>query len=292
MARSNPRAIFGVHAAAPYRRSSGLPYGELRVIKGSSLSLSSELIELFGGSSKYAWAAEEGSITAEMTWNVGELPSFLFELFLGNAPTDGTTEASGNIGTAANTLNATIVDAANGITLVDLVTGSSDNLKLGNYVIKGLTASTFNLYIKNTLDVGRGTDVTILTDDLCVASAVAFTGSLASVPALGLQFTKTGTLAFGVGDTAEFAVRPQNTGYSEVVIGGVANQSFPEFGAVLSAQKRGNDELLDIDVYKCKAAGMPLPFEMGQFQGLELKIKVLYDSTRDGIFKMRAIKAT
>lgn len=292
MSRTAPRAIFGVHGVTPYSRTTGLPYGELRVIAGSSLEMTGDLQELMGGSSKYAWASEEGAITAEMTLKVNELPNFLFTLFLGNAPTDNAAETSGNVATAANKQGTSVINGTNGISSVSLLSGSAANLKFGKYAVKALTASTFNLYYLTGLDLGRGTDGTILTDDLVVGSALSFTASVASSPAFGLQFNQVGTPAFAVGDTATFDVRPVNTASSTVRIGGVTQQSFPEFGALVYAQKRGNQEMLELDVFRCKGAGMPLPFEMAKFADFEVKVKCLYDDSKDGLFDMRHVAAS
>lgn len=292
MARSAPRAIFGVNGCTPYSRTTGLPLGELRIVKSSSLSLSGELVDLVGGASKYPWASEEGAITAEMTLSVGELPNFMFQLFLGNAPTENTAQASGSISALTDKNGGSIVDPTNGIASVFLLASSQANLKFGKYVVKALTASTFNLYLLSGIDAGRGTDVSILTDDMCVASALSFTASVASVPALGVSFALIGTPAFTLGDTATFEVQPVNSASSNVRIGGLSNQSFPEFGALVYSQKRGNQEMLELDIFRCKAAGMPLPFEMGQFAGFEVKVKCLYDDVKDGIFDMRHVQPT
>lgn len=289
MARSTPRSIFGVHGVTPYNRTTGLAYGELRVLAGSSLELSGDQQDLMGGSSKYSWASEEGAITSEMTLKVNELPNFLFTLFLGTAPTDNAAETSGNLSTLTDKNGTTIVDATNGISSVSLLTGSAANLKFGKYVVKAVTASTFNLYYLTGIDLGRGTDGTILSDDMVVASAVSFTASVASVPAFGLQFNQVGTPAFTTDDTATFDVRPVNTKSTTVRIGGVTGQSFPEFGALVYAQKRGNGEMLELDVFRCKGAGMPLPFEMAKFAEFELKVKCLYDDVKDGLFDMRHV---
>jgi hypothetical protein len=290
MARNAPRSIFGVHGATAYNRTTGVPYGEFQIVKSSSVSLQAELIEQMGGSAKYSWAAEEGAITAELSLNVGELPDFAFELFLGKAPTAGSAETSGNISTAANLNGSTVINGTNGIGSVFLLTGSAANLKFGKYTIKALSSNTFNVYYRSGIDLGRGTNGSHLTDDLCVASALSVASAAATLPAFGLEFAKAGTPAFTTGDTAEFEVRPVNTGYSTARIGGVVDQSFPEFGCLVYAQRRGNQEQLELDLFRCKGAGMPMPFEMGQFAGYELKAKILYDSTKDGIFDMRHVK--
>lgn len=290
MARKAPRSIFGVHGATPYNRTTGLPYGELRVAKSSSLSLQGELVEQMGGSSKYSWAAEEGAITAELTLNVGELPNFMFELFLGKAPTDGSAETSGNISTAANKNGTSVINGTNGIGSVFLLTGSAANLKFGKYVLKALSANTFNVYYLSGIDLGRGGDGSFLTDDLCVASALSVASANATLPLFGLEFAKAGTPAFVTGDTATFEVRPVNSGYSTVRVGGIVSQSFPEFGCLVYAQRRGNQQMLELDLFRCKGAGMPIPFEMGQFAGFEVKAKVLYDEALDGIFDKRFVE--
>ena len=292
MARSAPRSIFGVHGVTFYRRDTGVPYGELRVLQGSSISLAAELVDQMGGSSKYSWASEEGAITSEMTINTGELPNFMFELFLGAAPTLNAAETSGNISTLTNKDGTSIQDSSDGVASVYLLSGSAANLKFGKYVVEGAGSATFNLYYASSVDIGRGTDGSHLSDLLLVASSVAFTSSVASVPAFGLAFDQIGTPAFVAGETATFEVRPVNSESSDVTVGSLVGQSFPEFGALVYAQKRGNGEQLEIDCYRCKAAGMPIPFEMGAWASFEVNAKLLYDSTQDGLFKMRHVSPT
>ena len=60
MSLPQPRHFFGVHSVSPYNRTTGMFYGILQVLGGSSLDLAGELVELRGGSSRYSWAAEEG----------------------------------------------------------------------------------------------------------------------------------------------------------------------------------------------------------------------------------------
>lgn len=288
MAQTQPRIIYGLNSAILYSRTTGLAYGELRVLKGSSVSLTAELQEQMGGAQKYSWAAEEGGITSELSLNVGELPNFLFELFLGNAPTAATAQTSGSISTLTDKYGTTIQDNTNGVASVYLLSGSSANLKFGKYVVLAATASTFDLYYSTSIDLARGTDGAHISDTLCVASGVAFTASVASVPAFGVAFAQIGTPAFTVGNTATFEVLPVNSKSSSVVIGGI-NTTFPEYGTLIYTQKRGNGEMLEIDLYRCKSAGMPLPAEAAAFANFEIKAKVLYDSDLDGAFKIRHV---
>lgn len=290
MARSAPRAIFGVHGATPYNRTTGLPYGELRVLKGSSLSLQGEQQELLGGAAKYPWAVEEGAIKAELSLNIGQLEDFMFELFLGKAPTALSAETSGNVSTAANKKGTSIINGSNGISGVSATSADNGDLKFGKYIIVALSANTFDVYITSSIDTGRGNNVTVSTDAMKIIAAADISSANVVDAATGLTFTKAGTPAFTTGDTATFEVRPVNSGGSTVTIGGVVDQSFPEFGCVLYAQKRGNQEMAEIDIFRCKAAGMPIPFEMGAFAAFEVKVACLYDDTQDGLFSFRHVK--
>jgi hypothetical protein len=75
-----------------------------------------------------------------------------------------------------------------------------------------------------------------------------------------------------------------------VRIGSSADSSFPEFGAIVMSSKRGNGELMELDCFRCKGAGMPLNFEQNAFAEAEVKVKVLYDADKDGVFEVRYIK--
>jgi hypothetical protein len=291
MALSEPRAIFGIHSVTPYRRNDGTPYGIMKVLQSSSLAFTGELIDLNGGSQKYAWASEDGLISAEMTLAVNQFEDFMFELFLGASTTANAAETTGAIDDFVDVKGTSIKDASNGIDAVEVTAGDSADLKFGKYVIKALSANTFDLYLMSDVDLGRGTDVAFENDALKLnATALDISAADVVVANLGLTFSKVGTPAFTVGDTASFKVRPPNSGSSEIVVGSVANQSFPEFGAVVIAQKRGNGQMVEVDLFRCKAAGMPVPFETNAFAATEITAKALYDSTLDGVYKMTVIK--
>ncbi len=293
MALTDPRAIFGVHSFTPYNRTTGLFYGEVRVLKGSSLALSGEQIDLMGGSSKYPWASEDGNITSEISLKVAQFEDFMFELFLGAAPTNNSAETTGNVSTLTNKKGSSTMNATTGIASVTALSGSESDMKFGKYVVKVVSATTVDVYFSSDADIGRGTDGSYQDDDLKItASALTVvSGATVNVPSFGIKFTGgSGAIAMTTGDTATFEVRPINTGSMTVTVGGVANQTFPEFGAIIMAQKRGNQELTEIDCFRCKAVGMPINFEQNAFSETEIKIKALYDSTADGVFKMRTVK--
>jgi hypothetical protein len=295
MSLSAPRSFFGVHSWTPYSRTNGLFYGTLKVLKGSSLSLSSEMTELNGGTSKYPWAIEEGLITAEMSLKFSQYEDFLFELFLGKAPSPVSAETSGNCSSLTNKYGTSLMHATTGIATVTVKAAEKTDLKFGKYVVKVVSATTVDVYYSSDLDIGRGTNGVYANDALKVtASPLTITASTATeITDFGLELTGgSGTIGMTTGDTATFMVRPISTGGMTVDIGGQADQSFPEFGSIVMAAKRGNGEMLELDCYKCKAAGMPLNFEQNAFSEAEVKIKCLYDQDLDKVFSLRHVKAT
>lgn len=53
------KTLYGIHQATFYNRSNDVPYGTLRVLGGSSLAISGEVVQLTGGSSKFIWDLQE-----------------------------------------------------------------------------------------------------------------------------------------------------------------------------------------------------------------------------------------
>lgn len=286
MALSAPRTFFGIHSVSPYSRTSGEFYGELKVLESSSLTLSGESIPLVGGSNKFPWESSDGAIEASMTLSYSEYPNFVFELFLGNAPTTNAAEAAGSVSSIANVKGTSVVSGANGIDAIEITSGDDADVKFGKYIIVATAAQTFDLYLSSDVDIGRGTDGSYVNDSLLIATGLDVSATDAVVADWGLTFSKVGTPAFTTGDSAEFYARPVNTSSMDVTIGAQASQSFPAFGAMIYGQKKGSGEMVEIDAYNCKAIGMPLNFARNAFSSAEVTVTMLYDSSKDGVFKL------
>lgn len=293
MALSAPRSIFGVHSFAPYNRSTGEFYGILKVLGGSSLALSGETVDLMGGSSKWPWAVEDSTITAELNLRFSQYEDFLFELFLGKQPTANSAQSSGDVSTPSNVNGSSVVESTTGIASIAATSGSESDLKFGKYIIKAASTTEVDIYISSDVDQNRGTDGELQNDLLKITASpltVPGTGGTVDVPSYGLTITGgSGTVAFTAGDTAEVFVQPINDGSMDVTIGG-SSDTFPEFGAVLYAQKRANGEMLEIDCYRCKAIGLPINFEMNAWSESEVTAKVFYDSAKNAVFKVRHVQ--
>jgi hypothetical protein len=279
---------------SPYSRTTGSFYGILKVLDGSSLNVEGSLVELMGGSSKFPWAVETGELKVEMSIKISQFEDFLFELFLGKAPTTNAPEATGSV-TALVSKVTGVLNASTGIASVSLKSGQSASVKFAKYVVKYASATTVDVFASSDVDAARGTDFAY-QDDLLKITATPLsitTGTAVEIPGTGLELTGgSGTIALVAGGVATFESRPINTGSTSVRIGGLANQTTPEFGAIVIAQKRSNDEMTEIDCFRCLGSGMPIGFEKNAWANAEIKVKAFYDSAKDGVFDLRYVKAS
>jgi hypothetical protein len=288
---TQPRNLFGIHSILFYRRSDRTPYGPpLKVLASGGVDLPADFEDLTGGSEKFVLASEPKTITPEMKVTTKDYADYLYQLFMGATVTKNAAEASGNVSALAN-YKGTSVQGAVGIASIAALTGSEANLKFGRYVIKAISPTTVNILVSSDIDFRRGTDVSYENDDLEVLAAdVTITAATpVNVASLGLELTGgAGPIAMVVGDTAQFEVRPINAGSSVIDIGDVGTE-FPEFGAIIYAQKRGSGEMFEIECYRCIGAGLPMNFEEKVFAQAELTIKVLKDFALDRVMRIRAI---
>ncbi len=288
---TQPRNLFGIHSILFYRRSDRTPYGPpLKVLASGGVDLPADFEDLTGGSEKFVLASEPKTITPEMKVTTKDYADYLYQLFMGATVTKNAAETSGNVSTLANYKGTSLV-AATGIASVSALAGSEANLKFGRYVVKAISATTVNILASSDIDFRRGTDVAYENDDLelLAADVTITTGADSNIASLGIKLTGgAGTIAMVAGDTAQFEVRPINAGSSIIDIGDVGTE-FPEFGAIIYAQKRGSGEMFEIECYRCIGAGLPMNFEEKVFAQAELTIKVLKDFTLDRVMRIRAI---
>lgn len=293
MPQSSPRIIFGVHSFTPYNRLDRTFYGEVRVLSSSSLEVSGELVELTGGSNRFPWDVQDGLISAELKLNVKEYPNFLFELFLGKAPTVIAASAtSGTVSALANGKGTSAFKATTGIASVQALAASEADMKFGKYVIKVISATTVHVYAASDVDFQRGTDKDFEDDSLKITTtALTITAATpVTVPGFGITLTGgSGTIAMVVGDTAYFEVLPPHNGAMEVNIGATSD-TFPEFGAIMIAQQKGNGEMFDVEAFRVKAIGLPLGLSAKEFSEAEITAKCFYDADKNSVLRIRHVK--
>lgn len=292
MALGKPRTIYGIHLATFYEIATGLPYGTIRVLGGSTISLAGELISLTGGSSPYPWDAQDGAITPEISLKLKEIPNFLFKLFLGKTPTEALDSAA-NVSALVNIFGTSIFDAAAGIASVGVKSGSEDDVKFSKYIVRGVSPTTVDVYAYSNIDFFRGTDKQYENDLLKITAAPLTVpdGAPVEVPGFGVELTGGTSVAMTADDTASFEANPASLEQMDVLIGeqGVC---IPEFGVVVNPQKQANGSMWEIDCFRVKALGMPLGMEEKAFNEMEITGTLLYDSTENGVYKSRYLKPT
>ncbi|MBF0315606.1 MAG: hypothetical protein HQK52_19455 [Oligoflexia bacterium] len=279
--RSQPRVFFGVHSFTPYNAKTGEFYGTVEALKGSSFSLSGELVELTGGSSKFPFAIADSSISAELSFKPCEYPDFLFELFLGKKPTD-----KKNIGGLVGDINGSIKGKIN-ITVL-----KKEDVKFGKYFVKAIkkddllldhevivSGMAFQLSVSSSVDFSQGDDATFVNDSLLI-----------DFKKTGLKIEKGAVDGLVDGDSGFFDVWPPSDQGSIEVTVGASGDVFPEFGAIIMGQKSGGGDLIEIDVFRLKGIGLPLGFEEKKFSESEIKAKAMYDANKNGICKVRYLK--
>ncbi len=290
MPLSDPRIIFGVHSFTPYDRATFEPFGTAKVLGSSTFSLAGELVKLNGGSNRYPFAIEDSTITAEIALAMKEFPDFAFELFLGKAPTANSAEADGSVTTLTNRKGTSVV-ANTGIASVDVLSSSEADLKFGKYLVKVASATTVDVIGFSDVDFARGTDL-VFEDDNLKITAAALTivqSATVEVPKLGIELTgDSGVIAMVTGDTASFEIRPINTKSMDVTIGATTDV-FPEFGAIMMGQQRGNGEMVEIEVFRAKATGLPIGLDEKAFAEPEVTAEAFFDSTANAVAKIRHV---
>ena len=100
-----------------------------------------------------------------------------------------------------------------------------------------------------------------------------------------------GVIGMTADDTAVFNVRSPHAGVSEIAIGS-ASATFPEHRQLCVAQKRANGDTFELEMHKVLGSGMPIPFTEQEFSIPELNMKLVYDSERDEVAKIRAKRAS
>lgn len=293
MGVSAPRNLFGIHSILFYRRSDGSAYGPpLKVLASGGIDLPADFEDLTGGSEKFVLASEPKVITPEMKITTKDYADYLYEIFMGATVTKNPAEASGNVSTPANKFGTSVVSSVGLASVSVIPTTGAANLKFAKYWIVAKSPTTVNILASSDIDFRHGTVASYQNDDAEVLAAdVTITaGGNTDVASLGLRLVGgVGPIAMVAGDTAELEVRPPNTASSIIDIGDVGT-TFPEFGAMIYAQKRGSGQMFEINAYRCIGAGMPHNFEEKVFAQAELTVKVLKDFALDRVMRIRAIE--
>ena len=293
MALPAKKHIFGIHSFTAYNILTGMPYGTAHVNGEMTFALSGEQIDLFGGSSLYAWANENGVISAEGSISFRELPDWTYGAFQGVDATTNAAETGGFASTIAAVSGSSVV-ATTGIATVGVKSGSEADLKSCGFIVKAVSATTVDVYALTDIDFTRGTDLTYQDADLKITASplTIATSTAVEIPNTGLELTGgSGTIAMTTGDTAEFESRSINTGSTTVAVGGVG-ETIPTIGILCAAQKRGNNEIFYIDIPSASISGFPFNFTEKTWMESSIAFKASRDQTKGYVYRTRHIAGT
>jgi hypothetical protein len=286
MGLTDPRISFGIHQITSYSRTDGTPYGTLLVIGNANMNFSSALEELYGGSNRFPWAAENKTTTAEFSCDVKSLPDFLFTLFMGGTATTTNSSATGTVSTLVNVKGTTAFSATIGVATVTVTTAG--DVKSGQYLVVAASATTVDIYALSSVEFQRGTVEDYVNDSLKItSSALTITmGGTTAVTGFGITLTGgSGTIGMTTGDSFKFTLDKAHGGLSDIVLG-ASGSTFPEHGQIVVAEKRSNGAIFEMDLYRCIGSGFPIPMSEKTFTISQMKIALLYDSARNGVIKI------
>lgn len=277
---------FGIDAIIPYNNKTGVPYGMAKVVGSANFNLSGELVKLQGGASRYTWAVEDGFIESSLAMTFKEAPNFGYELFLGKKPTI-LSSTNGLVNNIVNKEGSTLfsANAVEDVTITDQA-----NLKFGRYIVELVdkTARTVRVYCGGDIDFARGsTALEILTDALEITQAnlTLADDDVIAIPGLGVSLDTAATVDLtnaNDGDTFTFEIFPPADFAREIKIGGLTDV-FPEFGCLIYGQQRGSGAMVLIDVYSCKALGMPHQFNEKAWSEAEVTAEAFYNADMKGV---------
>lgn len=286
------RSVYGIQNATAIHRGTGLPYGIMQVIGGSNYSLTGELVSLNGGSYKFPVQVEESSIAGNVELTVREYPDWITEVFLGGRATVNAAEANAAVAqTLTNVKGTSAFSAGAGVASVGIKSGSETDVKYGRYVLEVTGANTVKVYGVTNVDFGRGTELDFLTNALDISGDLTVPdGAAVEVPGLGIELTGGTSVAMTVGDTAEFELRPQNSG-STVIKVGANTDIFPEIRLMTMAAKQGTGALFELDIFRVKGVGLPINMTEKAFSEASITAQSYYDSVKNGVFQIKTTKS-
>lgn len=273
----NPNGRFGIDLVIPYKQTTKDPYGIFRVIQELTAERAREGVNLTGGNPDGAWAQEPGEPANPISLVLREFPDFAFTTFEQGTQIDNTAaEASGDIGTIANTKGVSIFDAATGIASIAAKVGKEANIPFGKLVFKGTADPTkVDIYL-----VGKPQGDGAFLDNLgLVASGItiAGTGGTTDVDELGITITGgSGSVALVDGDIAAVDIRGVNFGNVITSVGNKPNTTYMGILAVLP--KLSDGSLTYIDFHKVSIpSGIPFSAVYREWSEITLSGEILVD---------------
>jgi hypothetical protein len=167
-------------------------------------------------------------------------------------------------------------------------------MKAGQYIVYAVSATTVDVYATTSVDLKKGTALTIQDDSLKItATALTIsTGAKVEIPDTGVELTGgSGTIGMTAGDTAYFEIWPPHAGVEVITIGAAAN-AFKRVALTFAASKRTTGEIGYVECPNAIALGVPFGFKEKGWSSGSVMIRAYRHETFDFAMKFTNIKAT
>jgi len=267
------RTSFGVASMVAINKTTGVPYGIIKIIQNAEATMDRESVDLFGGANPNPWEVEYGNVSSEISVTLAEFRPFLYRLAGYDITSTVGTPSNGSVSSVTNLVGTT----ASGIT-VALSTSLTD-LKRGRYIIKATTgvANTVNVYATTDNDFRNGTALSFVDENLKISTAaIALSTAFAAIPKTSIK-AKRSTGSLTANDAGYFDVNTANEGVMKYSYG--ENPTPIEFELMLVSQKKGNKDYF-IDHYpRARFSSVPGSMNAKEWTNASITIKTLYDST-------------
>lgn len=283
MAESAIKSLYGINDIRGYSRTTGESLFHLRVLGDVNAEFNAEIEKLMGGSQNFAWDTAIKEFKASLKVTCREYNPDAMTTLLGGSLTEYAPDVDGAVLTPANVKGTSVISATTGVATVTITTAA--DAKEGWYLLKAASSTTVDIYAYSNADFSRGTDTSFYDDDgKLIAAATTITASTGSAIAnYGITLTGgSGTIGMTIGDTARFYVQKPSTAGGFKIKFGQAAATFDDIGVVIGGQTQ-SEEVTFLHFYKCKCAGMSMPFKEKGYAQYDFTIEPSYDTTLDGI---------
>ena len=295
-----PQGIYGLWSVTFKDRVSKLPEAIIKVAAEFTFPHSADMEDYVGGGSKFVLASEPKYIKADAAFNIKQFNANSFKYIGSGTYTPGTAETSGAVTTLTNAKGTSVVNATTGIASVALKSGSTADLKAGDYTVIATSATHVDVYCDSDIDFGgiwtspAGTAGVYVDDTLKITATpltISTSGALSTVADFGVDLVGgSGTIAMTSGDTATFSVRPANV-INETVTLGDRNTFFKTYSvSAYSVPKSITGEIFYIYMPIVQVSGLDLQLKEYAWVGSSPKLKVLRSDTENMTAKITRIQ--
>ena len=264
-------------------RSTGETIGKpIQSFASVNFTYNQAIVEQKGGIGNAVVRSTAGEITTELSIALGDRQAEFLEYAGINF--SKATYTTGAVLDVKNKNGSSIISDTAGVS-IGVLSGSEGNLAGGSYFIKATAAKKFTVHAYN---LKQRSDLSYADiDTYQVGAEVDMTsGSTASVADLGLEFTKNGTLAFEIGDTATFSVAEEGTTNRASAKYGASSGTVKAFALRVYGEISSDEGQAFSEIYfpNCKVAADTINMvKTGEYQDTELAISLTYDANEDCI---------